>query len=435
MKRTRLALPFVVCSALAANALAGATVEFLPPGILATDLSADGSVLVGNVIFDGSYETFRWTHDTGWTRLGRGTVNSIGVGGGSPDISYDGTKISASILSSDNQQTMGIWDLATGEWTEAIPPLPADGRLLDSTYASTWGLSGDGNYATGFYYNLNGRARPCRWSPVNGVEGLVSTPTRSCRVNAASYNGSVVVGWEDMGGPWQPRAWRDGVMHILSNAGAGGMAEGVNADGAIIVGSSWAGTETFGNRVATIWHWNGASYDRTPIGMLPDSVPGQSRSWFLGVSDSGNIAVGYNMYEFSPGGAMDGIVWTPEHGLQSDVEFIDSLGLTASFPDLVNDFDIRGIEAVSADGNTIIGSAVDWTIGDYVTFVIRLEQTPACPGDIDGDNLVGLSDVAQIIQCWGQPASCNAGADLDASGSIGLGDIAGVIQNWAHSCR
>lgn len=59
---------------------------------------------------------------------------------------------------------------------------------------------------------------------------------------------------------------------------------------------------------------------------------------------------------------------------------------------------------------------------------------PACPGDVNGDNMVGLADIAEIINCWAQPASCNIAADLDSSDSIGLGDLAVIINFWGTSC-
>ncbi|HVZ93090.1 MAG TPA: hypothetical protein VG797_01125 [Phycisphaerales bacterium] len=61
-------------------------------------------------------------------------------------------------------------------------------------------------------------------------------------------------------------------------------------------------------------------------------------------------------------------------------------------------------------------------------------QVSECPGDADASFSVGLSDVAAIIRCWGQPATCNPCADLDDSESIGIGDLAEVVTQWASSC-
>ncbi len=61
---------------------------------------------------------------------------------------------------------------------------------------------------------------------------------------------------------------------------------------------------------------------------------------------------------------------------------------------------------------------------------------PACPGDVNGDLLVGLADVAIITQNWmlAVPPAPPA-ADQNGNGTIGLGDIAIVTSNWATNCR
>lgn len=58
-----------------------------------------------------------------------------------------------------------------------------------------------------------------------------------------------------------------------------------------------------------------------------------------------------------------------------------------------------------------------------------------CPGDIDGDGAVGLSDIAAIIIDWSRTVPPgNVCSDLDGSGDIGLGDIAAVTSNWGTVC-
>lgn len=59
----------------------------------------------------------------------------------------------------------------------------------------------------------------------------------------------------------------------------------------------------------------------------------------------------------------------------------------------------------------------------------------SCRGDADGDQMVGLADLAVLISFWGQtapPAPPNA--DLDGNGVIGLGDVAEIIRNWGRAC-
>ncbi|HVZ94813.1 MAG TPA: LamG-like jellyroll fold domain-containing protein [Phycisphaerales bacterium] len=62
-------------------------------------------------------------------------------------------------------------------------------------------------------------------------------------------------------------------------------------------------------------------------------------------------------------------------------------------------------------------------------------DTP-CPGDIDGDRFVGLSDIATLIHYWGLQATlAPPEVDLDGNGIVGLGDIAAIIVHWAAICQ
>ncbi|HVZ94304.1 MAG TPA: hypothetical protein VG797_07330, partial [Phycisphaerales bacterium] len=61
-------------------------------------------------------------------------------------------------------------------------------------------------------------------------------------------------------------------------------------------------------------------------------------------------------------------------------------------------------------------------------------QAP-CTGDANGDQMIGLADIAAVIQFWGtQVTPAGIGPDVDGSGMVGLGDIAIVIQHWAEVC-
>ena len=55
------------------------------------------------------------------------------------------------------------------------------------------------------------------------------------------------------------------------------------------------------------------------------------------------------------------------------------------------------------------------------------------PGDGNGDGVVDVADLVQVILEWGPcpdpPASC--GADADGDGMVGVGDLVLVILNWS----
>lgn len=423
-------MPSTHCRILAALALSSgayaagpqATIEYLPAGNGGTDVSADGAVVAGNITGDGSYETFRWTAATGVVRLGRGSVAAIGIGGGSPDISHDGTRISASILSTNGRLTQGLWTLASDKWVETMPPLPPDGAEQDLTYGSAWGLSGDGTTVTGYYINTLGRAQPSTWSEAGGMVGLPETPGRSSRVDAANYDGTVVVGWEESStGPRQPTAWRSGVKFRLDSPDIGGQAWDVSGDGSVVVGSTK--DPSIATRVAAIWRWNGSSYDMQLVGVLPGTALTLGQGVLEAVTDDGSVAVGFNLYSSNPGGPRDAIYWSEATGLVKDTDYLAGLGLTVP-PDL----DVLEFNGITPDGRTILGIGRLNTNFQLQSFLIHL---PAAgnPADLNGDGVVNAADLALLLGSWGTcPPPCPA--DLDGDGSVGASDLALLLGSW-----
>ncbi len=419
---------FTIAAALlcvAGAAVAEPTIEWIPSGFLITDLSYDGTVGAGNQVNDGSYETFRWDAETGAVRLGRGTVAAIGVGGGSPDISHDGAFISASILSSDNSSTLGIWSSLDG-WHEAFPTGASGGILVDQTYASAWGLSGNGLHLTGYYYfGAPARATPCTWSVAGGINQLIYTPGKNSRVNASNFDGTIVGGWEDRGGPWYPVVWRDGVRLDLTAPDSMGTVECINTDGTIVVGTSM--DTAVATRVPTIWRWNGASYDIQRLNYLPGTQPGLGQSRFSSVSDDGQIAVGTNIYTQNPGGNVAGIIWTPETGIVKDTDYLASLGLSSQIP---ANFLIRDCSAVSPDGSTIAFLGLYTDHFEYQAFLVHLNPPPACPGDANGDFLVDGADLSVLLSQFGQSVIPGSGGDLNGDGSVDGADLSVLLSNF-----
>ncbi len=432
MKKSLLSIT-ALC-ALAGTASAQHTIEFLTPGFLLTDLSLNGAVGCGNVQGDGSFETFRWTSEGGIVRLGRSTVAVTGTAAGSPDISHDGTRISATILSSDNRQTQGIWDQSTEDWFEVFPPMTPDGVISDQSYASAWGLSGDGSTITGFYYsNWSGptRARPSTWSQSTGVVALPSNAGVSCRVNASNLDGSIVGGWEDHGGPRWPTVWRNGVKMNVQDAdgGGGGQVYDVNDDGSILAGQEYS--EAVSTRVATIWTWNGSAYVMQNIGMLPGTTPGNGQAYFNAIAADGSIAVGSNIYTLSPQGDRAGIVWTPSNGLMDATVWIASLGLDSQIPE---DMVIREMTAVSPDGSTITGIGLSLSAPiPFQSFVIRLAPPP-CLGDADDSLIVDFTDVLITLANFGSTGAPWGLGDTDGDGDVEFFDILTTLANFGANC-
>lgn len=56
--------------------------------------------------------------------------------------------------------------------------------------------------------------------------------------------------------------------------------------------------------------------------------------------------------------------------------------------------------------------------------------TPFCPADIDGDGMVGFSDILEILSNWGECFCEPCLTDLDCDGMTGFSDILFVLSNW-----
>ncbi len=73
------------------------------------------------------------------------------------------------------------------------------------------------------------------------------------------------------------------------------------------------------------------------------------------------------------------------------------------------------------DAQTTITGIGDCPIVDMGSYEFQM----ACV-DIDGDNVVGASDLLSLLFAWG---TCEPG-DFDGSGSVGASDLLALLANW-----
>ncbi|MFG0246394.1 MAG: GC-type dockerin domain-anchored protein [Phycisphaerales bacterium JB052] len=401
------------------------TVYELPRNYFASDLSYDGSVATGNMV--GPYEPFRWTIQDGAQLIGGATVPTIGVGAGTPDISYDGTRISATILDETGTlATMGVWTLGQG-WDSVLESDNPNVVNVDSNLSSAWGLSGDGTTISGYFYSSAagafGRAHPCTWSGSTGLVPLEVDSGRNARVNALNYDATIGCGWEERpDGVWQPTVWRNGEKMRLSPNLAFTTCEAINASGDIVVGNGFL--EFTQNRVATIWRWDGAEYIEQQLDLLPGTPAFQGWATATGVSDDGSIVVGTNFYSQSPGGSADGIVWTESTGLVKARDYLTAQGF--EFEDSI---DIIGVASVSPDGSTFIADYFDHRTSQIGCLILRLPSV--CRADLNGDGELNFFDVSQFLSLYGDG---DLRVDFDDDGTLNFFDISAFLGSFSQGC-
>ena len=417
-------IPIALLGALASGAYCQ-SVYVLPQNYFASDLSYDGSAATGNLI--GPYEPFRWTRTGGVELIGGATVPTLGVGAGTPDISHDGTRISATILDQTGTlATMGIWTLGQG-WESVIEGDDPRVANIDSSIASAWGLSGDGTTISGFFWGSQtgafGRAQPCTWSQATGLLPLDVDLGRSSRVNALNIDGTIGCGWEERpDGAWQPTVWRHGVKMRLSPNEAFTTCEAINSSGDIVVGSGFLVSSQ--NRVASIWRWDGAEYVEQQLDLLPGTPAFNGWAIATGVSDDGSIVVGTNLYGLSPGGSADGIIWTESTGLVKALDYFESLGF-----EFDSTLDIIGMVTVSPDASTFIAEYFDARTNVVGSMILSLPS--ACPGDLNGDGELNFFDISAFLSLYG---AGDLSVDFDHNGVLNFFDISAFLGFFAQGC-
>jgi len=139
------------------------------------------------------------------------------------------------------------------------------------------------------------------------------------------------------------------------------------------------------------------------------------------------------------------------------------------FCDIDRDGDMDLAEVHFSDGKThiylnrngVLDSAPSWTydaspvgtaiaFGDYngdhwpdlaigysgePCIVVFYNAGPACPGDLDGDGQVGLSDLSILLAHYGQTdIHSYYDGDFDADGDVDLADLSALLSHYGESC-
>jgi len=408
-------LGLVLASALlAGNAHAAVTFQYLFDDGYPLNVSSDGTVIAGQLRSGGG--VFRWTQATGVVPLGRN--QHLGAGG-LTGMSYDGTRIGSSIGSPDSSYTtQGLWTLANG-WQELMPPGPADLANIDGSFGNVWSMSGDGSTIVGLYWLATGGAHASRWTAQTGVVDLGSSG-RSSRANGVSYNGSVIVGWDEAAqGYRRAAAWVNGSLSDLSAGVVSSEAQVVSSNG-MVVGGYWADSAS-NQRGVTMWTWNGSSWSAPRfLGVVAGTFPGQGINVPYGITADGGIMVGYASYAGDPF-STTGFIWSDSTGVEDIVFWLADHDVAVD-----PNFTIQSMTAITPDGTTMIGYGFDISLNRTRAFAIHWDRTnvagvaPGAPGPAD-----------LRFAVWPNPTHGAATLRFDlpraASGTLTIHDSAGRL--------
>lgn len=315
--------------ALTAGALAAPPAYYnLGANRFVSGLSADGTVAAAYV---SSGAFYRWTP-------GGGIVSIDGVASaGQAKVSHDGTRICGMTLNPiTNLREMSYYDSTTATWTG----LGGIGGSSGSETSSGWGISGDGQSVVGLGWVSAASAHAIHWR--NGLmTDLGSTVAgRSTRANAADYDGSVIVGWQDSAtGFRQAAVWNNGVQTLIFDNANNPVSEAsaVDAAGYYVTGIGTSGQQA--------WRWN-PDTGHEPLGTL--GIPG-GRGYGTGITADGQTIVGFER-PFGPPLTGQGFLWRQGVGLVNLTTYALSKGVP-----LPGGTVLALPLAISADGSTVAG--------------------------------------------------------------------------------
>ncbi len=377
---------FAVVVVLAAGSLVAQ--EFTPIGIGQTNaISGNGKIVVGFDLMNGS---FYWT-------AGTGQVFVPGMEGVFFDVNNDTMAVGQfrdpETLYADSLPALvaGYWH--RGDWT-AIGGLPGIEPLDENSFSFAYGISGDGSTIVGSCWVPGWRTEAFRWDAVSGMRGLGRQGGQSSRVNKASFDGSVLAGWDaDEMVDRRPFMWLDTTAVYLGSLDPtwnGGEAYDVSPDGHYITGIS-AG-------IAFLWT---AQDSMQAISSLSDYPWG---SWGFAVSNTGIVAGQVDLGFFD----YQAMVRFPGHNGMLLKDYLLSKGVTD-----VADWLLVQINGISDDGTMVCGWGVDlnnpWV---YQSFIVKLgdAEDPNSP-----ENFTATSDGStptSMLLTWDDPTTYFDGDSL-----------------------
>ncbi len=382
----------------------------------AWDISADGTTVVGGSESVNGPEAFRWTQSTGMVGLG--------------DLPGGPFFSEARAVSADGSVVVGHANPGLGtafRWVLTDPD-SGEGIMIDlgdlpgGAYSSAaHGISASSDVIVGLGHSANGR-EAFRWTdPEQGGSGMVGLGFLpdgwESEAWDASADGTVVVGANfipDLAFRWTAAT---GMVSLGTLPGSDrSLATACNPDGSFIVGQT----------AAEAFRWmltDPGSGEGIMIG-LGDLPGGDFWSGADDISADGSVVVGASATGSFPS-EVEAFVWDEVNQMRKLQDV-----LTTEFGLDLSGWTLRVATAISDDGRTIVGFGDD---PNSVCEAWIAHLGPACPGDVDDDGDVDLSDLAELLAaygaCEGDP-NYNPNADFDNSGCVDLSDLAALLGNY-----
>ncbi len=315
-----------------------------------------------------------------------------------------------------------------------------------STSSRAFGISGDGNKATGVHTTLNGLEAFLWTSSSTTNLGDLPGGNFGSSANALSFDGSTVVGFSNSGNGDEAFIWTSsGGMVGLGDLAGGGFsstAEDISDDGTIVIGT---GTTANGNEA---FRWT-SSGGMGGLGFLPG---GSLFSFANGISSDGSVIVGSShssngteAFSWTSSGGMIALGDLPGGAFNSSAEAASSngavivgLGTSANGPeafrfssgtmtglgDLPGGPFISQANAVSGDGSVVVGLGTTGTITAPISEAFIWTTAANSMRNIKNVLLANGIDMA------GWVLTEATGISNDGKKIVGYGKKNGTVTGW-----
>jgi photosystem II stability/assembly factor-like uncharacterized protein len=342
-------------------------------------------VLVGtpDVIFGSTDGGATWTWDNEALFNGEPALYAVAIT--SQDIHVCGSQgnfYKKSLISSRIVAEMSRYNTQTEQWTA----LGSLGQTVDATTSAGFSISGDGNTVAGNSWadpaNGNGYTAYAHGFVWNQTEGnidlgsIFSNQNRSSRANAINHDGSIVVGLQDLNGPWKSAVWRKNpaggyfpneYLLVDPNGSATDEFNQLGECSYVTPDGTWIGGEGDYANGNQPWIWSEA----TGVINLGDLSDGLGTGRVGGISPDGSMVVGW-FSVFGWGAQPIPFIWTATGGIQNINDYI-----TATLGFETNDNQVWIPNNMSANGKYVTGWGVNMAtseFGDLFTFRLELPE-------------------------------------------------------------